>query len=82
MEDGKHIRAGASEPPHNAGGTYTPRRVTTDGRSEVDRFYTCRVCGQTTDRTSVYQVLYHEEGGHDPMSEFELALTASLDVER
>ncbi len=32
-------------------------------------------------RRSVYQVLYHEEGGHDPMSAFDVAQTTPIDIE-
>ena len=47
----------------------------TDGDSgnDADHFYKCDICSQPVDRRSLYEVVYHDDQAHPPLSEAELS---------
>ena len=49
------------------------RSIGTAPADEAEHFYVCAACGQAVDMRSLYQVFHHEEEGHQPLSEAELA---------
>ena len=41
--------------------------------NEAEHFYTCAMCGQAVDRRSLYQVAYHDDVEHPPLTDAELS---------
>ena len=63
---------------HVRGHGVTRRRV----KNEAEHFYVRERCRQAVDMRSLYQVLYHEDEEHEPMSESALSQTSPIEIER
>jgi len=63
---------------HVRGRGVTRRRV----QSEAEHFCVCEKCGQAVDMRSLYQVLYHEDEQHEPLSESVLSETSPIQLDR
>jgi hypothetical protein len=38
-------------------------------KNEADHFYTCSHCGQAVDKRYLSEVMHHELGAHEPLTE-------------